>query len=275
MPCLTRQQLAFSSSCNTQFVPRVLPLFQPQRPPVAAAAAGAAQGDTGASALACGAVRVPALSVVQQQATASSRPSSTESGPQQQQQQQQQQLQQVAPVWQQSPAPRSAQFFARSSAAAWNGKAPRAARTATAAAAAGSSSGTTTTTTASANSVGSSSSGGAMAAAAAAGAALTQVPPAMSTGALERDDYGKFVQFFRQASPYIEGHRARTFVVVIPGACFGRACAWMCAGACSCAGHTRMQLCRHAGPSIRARARARRPAVDNPFDARRRGRAGG
>lgn len=39
-----------------------------------------------------------------------------------------------------------------------------------------------------------------------------------NSGALERDEYGKFVQFFRQASPYIEGHRSRTFVVVIPGA---------------------------------------------------------
>eukprot|EP00878_Enallax_costatus_P017195 GHUV01018052.1.p1 GENE.GHUV01018052.1~~GHUV01018052.1.p1 ORF type:complete len:308 (+),score=52.39 GHUV01018052.1:133-1056(+) len=36
-------------------------------------------------------------------------------------------------------------------------------------------------------------------------------------GALDEGDYGKFVQFFRQASPYIAGHRARTFVVVIPG----------------------------------------------------------
>lgn len=36
-------------------------------------------------------------------------------------------------------------------------------------------------------------------------------------GALDESDYGKFVQFFRQASPYIAGHRARTFVVVIPG----------------------------------------------------------
>lgn len=35
--------------------------------------------------------------------------------------------------------------------------------------------------------------------------------------ALERKDFSKFVQFFRQASPYIEGHRGRTFVIVIPG----------------------------------------------------------
>jgi hypothetical protein len=34
---------------------------------------------------------------------------------------------------------------------------------------------------------------------------------------LSKNDYGKFVQFFRQASPYIEGHRGRTFVIVIPG----------------------------------------------------------
>ena len=30
-------------------------------------------------------------------------------------------------------------------------------------------------------------------------------------------DFSKFVQFFRQASPYIEGHRGRTFVIVVPG----------------------------------------------------------
>ncbi len=35
--------------------------------------------------------------------------------------------------------------------------------------------------------------------------------------ALERKDYASFVTFFRQASPYIEGHRGRTFVVVVPG----------------------------------------------------------
>lgn len=43
------------------------------------------------------------------------------------------------------------------------------------------------------------------------------VPRPTSYGALERKDYAKFVQFFRQASPYIEGHRGRTFVIVVPG----------------------------------------------------------
>lgn len=41
--------------------------------------------------------------------------------------------------------------------------------------------------------------------------------PAGPNGALDRSDHGKFVQFFRMASPYIEGHRGRTFVIVIPG----------------------------------------------------------
>jgi amino-acid N-acetyltransferase len=36
-------------------------------------------------------------------------------------------------------------------------------------------------------------------------------------GALEKSQYSLFVQFFRQASPYIEGHRGRTFVLAIPG----------------------------------------------------------
>lgn len=34
---------------------------------------------------------------------------------------------------------------------------------------------------------------------------------------LQQQDFGKFVSFFRGASPYIEGHRGRTFVIVIPG----------------------------------------------------------
>lgn len=41
-------------------------------------------------------------------------------------------------------------------------------------------------------------------------------------GALAKADHGKFVQFFRQASPYIEGHRGRTFVIVVPGAVSAR-----------------------------------------------------
>lgn len=36
-------------------------------------------------------------------------------------------------------------------------------------------------------------------------------------GALDKKDFAKFVQFFRQASPYIAGHRGRTFVLAIPG----------------------------------------------------------
>lgn len=34
---------------------------------------------------------------------------------------------------------------------------------------------------------------------------------------LPKTDFPKFVRFFRQASPYIEGHRGRTFVIVVPG----------------------------------------------------------
>ncbi len=33
----------------------------------------------------------------------------------------------------------------------------------------------------------------------------------------EKEDFPKFVRFFRQASSYIEGHSGKTFVVVIPG----------------------------------------------------------
>ena len=36
-------------------------------------------------------------------------------------------------------------------------------------------------------------------------------------GALDKSQYATFVRFFRQASPYIEGHRGRTFVLAIPG----------------------------------------------------------
>ena len=48
-------------------------------------------------------------------------------------------------------------------------------------------------------------------------APLAERAQELPSEALERKDFAKFVQFFRQASPYIEGHRGRTFVVVIPG----------------------------------------------------------
>jgi hypothetical protein len=38
-----------------------------------------------------------------------------------------------------------------------------------------------------------------------------------TSGALAKADYAKFVHFFRSASPYIAGHRGRTFVIVVPG----------------------------------------------------------
>ena len=39
----------------------------------------------------------------------------------------------------------------------------------------------------------------------------------IAPGPLKSADFSKFVQFFRQASSYIEGHRGRTFVIVVPG----------------------------------------------------------
>lgn len=39
----------------------------------------------------------------------------------------------------------------------------------------------------------------------------------VNNGALAKSEYSKFVQFFRQAGPYIEGHRGRVFVIVVPG----------------------------------------------------------
>ena len=42
-------------------------------------------------------------------------------------------------------------------------------------------------------------------------------PPRKPPGSLRKKDFRKFVRFFRQASPYIEGHREKTFVIVIPG----------------------------------------------------------
>jgi amino-acid N-acetyltransferase len=51
--------------------------------------------------------------------------------------------------------------------------------------------------------------------AAASDLALSSAPS--EYGALEKSQYNLFVQFFRQATPYIEGHRGRTFVLVLPG----------------------------------------------------------
>ena len=36
-------------------------------------------------------------------------------------------------------------------------------------------------------------------------------------GALQPDEHSDFVRFFRMASPYVEGHRGRIFVLVLPG----------------------------------------------------------
>lgn len=48
---------------------------------------------------------------------------------------------------------------------------------------------------------------------------LTEVSPVLdrTNGSLDKSQYGLFVKFFRQASPYIEGHRGRSFVIAIPG----------------------------------------------------------
>lgn len=47
--------------------------------------------------------------------------------------------------------------------------------------------------------------------------ALPRVLRERDYGALDQSHFSLFVQFFRQASPYIEGHRGRTFVLAIPG----------------------------------------------------------
>jgi amino-acid N-acetyltransferase len=48
---------------------------------------------------------------------------------------------------------------------------------------------------------------------------LTEISPILdrTNGSLDKSQYGLFVKFFRQASPYIEGHRGRSFVIAIPG----------------------------------------------------------
>ena len=49
------------------------------------------------------------------------------------------------------------------------------------------------------------------------GASAQSTSTSVADGALRQEDFGPFVQFFRQASPYIEGHRGRTFVICCPG----------------------------------------------------------
>lgn len=43
------------------------------------------------------------------------------------------------------------------------------------------------------------------------------LPKAAASDAVPTEGFAKVVQFARLASPYIEGHRGRTFVVLIPG----------------------------------------------------------
>ena len=71
---------------------------------------------------------------------------------------------------------------------------------------------------------------------------------------LPKQDWPKFVQFFRQASPYISGHRDRTFVIVIPGnvsptPCMdGGPCMHACMDAC-CLRPLHPSRCPVSGPS--------------------------
>jgi amino-acid N-acetyltransferase len=41
--------------------------------------------------------------------------------------------------------------------------------------------------------------------------------PLQSVEAIDKNDYSKFVRFLHLASPYVAGHRSRTFVIVLPG----------------------------------------------------------
>ena len=86
----------------------------------------------------------------------------------------------------------------------------------------------------------------------AAAAALPRVLRDRDYGALDKSQFSLFVQFFRQASPYIEGHRGRTFVLAIPGEVrCGCLCVWLpsCRSCSYRAGDGRMLLIAHA-PAI-------------------------